>query len=116
MKWEIEFYDESVEKDALNLPKKIKAKFIRISELVEEFGPNIGKPYVDTIKGKDCQGLFEMRPRGTEGIARAFFCIVAKQKIIILNVVIKKADKVRKSELETAKKRMNEVKYGQSKI
>ena len=112
MKWEIEFYDASVEEDALGLPKGIKAKFIKISELIEEFGPNIGKPYVDTIKGKDCQGLFEMRPRGKEGIARAFFCTIVKQKIIILSVVIKKADKVRKSELETAKRRMKEIKNG----
>ncbi|MCA9508962.1 MAG: type II toxin-antitoxin system RelE/ParE family toxin [Myxococcales bacterium] len=110
MKWEIEFFNDSVEEDAERLPKGIKAKFIKIAELVEKYGPNIGKPYVDTIKGKDCQGLFEMRPRGKEGIARAFFCTVVKQKIIILSVVIKKADKVKKSELETAKRRMREVK------
>jgi phage-related protein len=112
MKWEIEFYSEKVEEDAQALPKGIKAKFLKIAELVEKFGPEIGKPYVESIRGKDSQGLFEMRPRGKEGIARAFFCTVVVKKIVVLHVVIKKANKVRKADLDAAKRRMKEVKNG----
>jgi phage-related protein len=110
MNWEIEFFNKQVFEDAENLPVGIKAKFLRIVELVEKYGPTIGKPYVESIKGSDCQGLFEMRPRGKEGIARAFFCTLVGRKIIILHCVIKKAQKVRKADLETAKRRMWEVK------
>lgn len=108
--WEIEFLNKRVSEEAEKLPSGIKAKFIKIMELVEKFGPGIGKPHVDSIKGKDCHGLFEMRPKGKEGIARAFFCNPVGKKIIILHCVRKKADKVKKSELETAKQRMKEVK------
>lgn len=92
------------------MPPGIKAKFIKILELLEEFGPEIGMPHVDSIKGDDCRGLLEMRPRGKEGIARALFCTLPGKEIIILHCVIKKADKLRKTEFETATKRMKEVK------
>lgn len=64
MKWHIHFFNERVFDDAQSMPKGIKAKFIRITELVEEFGPEIGMPHIETIKGSDCHGLFEMRPKG----------------------------------------------------
>ena len=110
MRWSVEFYDTSVESDALAFPATIKAKLIHIMELIETHGPNIGKPHVESIKGKDAQGLFEMRPKGKEGIGRAFYCTVVGRKVIVLHCVIKKADKVRKSDLELAKRRMKEVK------
>jgi phage-related protein len=116
MKWQIDFFNEKVFDDAQNMPNGIKAKFIKISELIEEFGPEIGMPYVENIKGSDCHGLFEMRPKGKEGIARAFFCTLSGKKVIILHCVIKKARKVRKADLETAKRRMKEVKDDKSKF
>ena len=116
MKWQIEFFNEQVFEDAERMPKGIKAKFIKISELIEEFGPEIGMPHVETIKGSDSHGLFEMRPRGKEGIARALFCTLPGKKVIVLHCVIKKADKLRKTDLDTAKRRMKEVKDGKYKF
>jgi|SRR5579871_4971473 len=116
MTWQIDFFNKQVLEDAENMPPGIKAKFIKISELIEEFGPEIGMPHVDTIKGKDCHGLFEMRPKGKEGIARALFCTLPGRKIIILHCVIKKAMKLRKTDLDTAKIRTKEVKDGKHKF
>lgn len=35
-------------------------------------------------------GLFEMRPKGRDGIGRALYCYLKGKKIIILHVFIKK--------------------------
>jgi hypothetical protein len=35
-----------------------------------EFGPNIGMPHTRPLKN----GLFELRVKGKEGIARVFYC------------------------------------------
>ena len=68
--WTITFYSEKVEEKTLELPPGILASFLRITELIEEFGPNPGRPHTAPLG----QGLFEIRAKGREGIARSVFC------------------------------------------
>ena len=106
MKWRITFYNEKVEEETLSFPKGILANFIHIAEMIEEFGPALGKPYTAPMG----DGLFEIRAKGKEGIGRSLYCMVKGQEIVILNSFIKKSKKTPKRELELAKKRMKEVK------
>lgn len=106
MKWRITFYSKKVEEETLNFPTGVLANFIHIAEMIEEFGPALGKPYTAPMG----DGLFEIRAKGKEGIGRSLFCQFKGQEIIILNSFIKKTRKTPKKELELAKKRMKEVK------
>jgi phage-related protein len=106
MKWHITFYNEKVEQETLNFPPGILANFLHIAEMIEEFGPALGKPYTASMGG----GLFEIRSKGKEGIGRSLFCLVRDKEIIILHSFIKKSQKTPKKELNLAKKRMKEVK------
>ncbi|WP_263081159.1 type II toxin-antitoxin system RelE/ParE family toxin [Endozoicomonas sp. Mp262] len=106
MKWKITFYNEKVEEETLRFPKGILANFIHIAEMIEEFGPGLGKPYTAPMG----DGLFEIRAKGQEGIGRSLYCMVKGKEIIILNSFIKKSQKTPKKELDLAKKRMKEVK------
>ncbi len=54
-------------------------------------------------------GLFELRVKGKEGIARVFYCTRIGKRIIMLHMFIKKSQKIPKSELNIAIKRMKEV-------
>jgi hypothetical protein len=45
MKWKISFYSNKVEEETLNFPTGVLANFIHIAEMVEKFGPALGKPY-----------------------------------------------------------------------
>ena len=105
MPWKISFYSETVEEEALDLPPGILASFLRITELIEEFGPDLGRPHTAPLG----QGLFEIRAKGREGIARSIFCTVKGREIVILMTVIKKQNKIPKYQMETAKKRMKEI-------
>lgn len=105
MTWTITFYSEKVEEETLALPAGILANFLRITELIEEFGPNLGRPHTAPLG----QGLFEIRAKGREGIARSVFCTVKNQEIVILMTVVKKANKIPKRQMDTALKRMKEV-------
>ena len=73
MKWQITFYNEKVEEETLGFPKGILARFIHIAEMIEEFGPALGKPYTAPIGG---DGLFEIRAKGKEGIGRSLYCML----------------------------------------
>jgi len=74
--------------------------------MIRAFGPNLGMPYTKPMG----DGLFEIRAKGKEGIGRSLFCTVKGRRIIILNSFVKKSQKIPKSELKTAIKRMKEVK------
>ncbi len=105
MTWKITFYSEKVEKETLNLPSGILASFLRIAELMKEFGPDLGRPQTAPL-GK---GLFEIRAKGKEGISRSVFCTLKGKEIVILITVIKKDNKIPKRHMETAQKRMKEI-------
>ncbi|MGK7943462.1 MAG: type II toxin-antitoxin system RelE/ParE family toxin [Microcystaceae cyanobacterium] len=106
MTWQITFYNEKVERETLNFPPGILANFLHIAEMIEEFGPMLGKPYVSSMGG----GLFEIRAKGKEGIGRSFYCTLKGREVIILHSFIKKSQKTPKKELDLAKKRMKELK------
>lgn len=106
MKWKIKYYNQSVINNYIDLHSSIKAKFEAIMDKMLEYGPNLGLPFTRAM-GK---GLFEIRAKGQEGIARGFFCTISKNTIVILHVFIKKTQSTPKRELNLAIKRMKEVK------
>ena len=108
MTWTITFYSAKVEQETLALPAGILASFLRIMELIEEFGPDLGRPHTAPLG----QGLFEVRAKGREGIGRSIFCTAKGKEIVILNTVVKKGSKIPTRHMETARKRMKEVQDG----
>ncbi len=105
MTWTVTFYSARVEEETLELPPGILASFLRVTELIEEFGPSLGRPHTAPLGG----GLFEIRAKGQEGIARSVFCTVKGQEIVILMTAVKKANKLPKRQIKLAQKRMKEV-------
>lgn len=105
MTWKVTFFDTKVKEETLKFPSGILANYLHILEIIEEFGPAIGKPYTAPM-GK---GLFEIRAKGKEGIGRSLFCTVKGKEIIILHSFIKKTQKTPKRELEKARNRMKEL-------
>ena len=105
MGWRITYYSEKVQKETFALPKGILANFLRLTELIEEFGPDLGRPHTAPLG----DGLFEIRVKGREGIGRSVFCVLRDKKIVILLTVIKKTDKIPKRQIDIVKKRKQEV-------
>ena len=105
MTWTVTFYSEKVENQTLALPAGILANLLHILDLIEEFGPSLGRPHTAPL-GK---GLFEIRAKGPEGISRSLFCTIKGQEIVILHSFIKKTQKIPKKHMALARKRMKEV-------
>ena len=57
MKWEITYYNSDLEKEVLRLPDGLLARYIKLTELMETHGADLGMPHTDAL-GK---GLFELR-------------------------------------------------------
>lgn len=106
MAYSITYYSREVQEDIMNLPVTLQARYIGLTQRMLEYGPNLGLPHTDAFGG----GLFELRLKGVEGIARVFFCTMVEQEIIMLHSFIKKAQKTSAKELKLAKQRMKELK------
>lgn len=105
MKWHIKYHNQKLEEEILNLPDGLLARYLKLTDLMCEFGANLGMPHTKALDG----GLFELRVKSKEGIARVFFCTKIGKKIIMLNSFVKKSQKTPKNQLRIAKTRMSEV-------
>lgn len=106
MAWTIKYPYKDVEKFVLELPFSLSARYLKLLDLMLVFGPNLGMPRTKAMSN----GLFEMRVKGKEGIARVFYCTLVGQQIVILHGFIKKSQKTPKKELQIAQRRLAEVK------
>ena len=104
--WAVEVLNDLVEAELLSLPKDMQARFLRISELLESFGPQrVGLPHVRPLGEK----LWEMRLSGREGIGRAIYTAAAGRRSIVLHAFVKKTQKTPRSAMNLALKRLKEL-------
>ena len=108
MNWSITYFNERVKNDVFSLPPDILAGYLRLRELLEKYGADLRLPHSRAMGG----GLFELRPKGREGIARVFYCTAVGRTIVILHSFVKKTQKTPPNELKIAQKRLKEVHHG----
>jgi phage-related protein len=82
------------------------ARFIRYAERMEVYGPDLGMSHTRAMG----DGLFELRLKGPEGIARVFYCTLSGRRVMMLHHFVKKTQKTPTKEIDIARKRMKEVK------
>lgn len=106
MRWEVRTLNKQVDDELEQLDATLKAKFLHIAEMLENFGPdNVKEPYCKFLGKK----LWEIRMKGRSGIARAIYVTTKKRKIVILHVFVEKTQKTPKNAIDTAKRRLKEV-------
>ncbi|MDZ4856997.1 MAG: type II toxin-antitoxin system RelE/ParE family toxin [Nitrospirota bacterium] len=106
MDYTIVYYSDAVQAEILDLPDTLAARYIVLTRRMIVLGPNLGAPHTKAFG----DGLFELRLKGAEGIARVFFCTLVAKRIVMLHSFIKKSDKTPLREREMAEARMKEVK------
>ena len=106
MPWTVETLNEAVDAELAELPADMKARFVRIGELIEAVGrPNVGEPHVKHLRGP----IWEIRLKGKQGIARALYVTAQPQRVVVLRVFVKKTQKTPNSEIDLALQRMKEL-------
>jgi phage-related protein len=66
--YSISYYSASVQTEILNLPDTLAARYVVLARRMLALGPNLGEPHTKAFG----DGLFELRLKGAEGIARVF--------------------------------------------
>lgn len=107
MDYVIEYYSEAVAEAIFALPDTLAARYVVLTRRIQAVGPNLGSPHTEAFG----DGLFELRLKGQEGIARVFFCALIGRRVMMLHAFVKKTQKTPTRELEIARKRMKEIKH-----
>lgn len=92
------------------MPVKLRAKAFRDIELLQEHGNDLREPYVKPIKGKYGKGLYELRIKYANDIARIFYFTYYNNKFVLLHGFIKKTMKTPNSEIQKAQLYMEDYK------
>ncbi len=106
MDYTITYYSERVQDEILSLPDTLAARYVVLTRRMVVLGPNLGEPHTKAFG----EGLFELRLKGAEGIARVFFCTLVGRRIVVLHSFVKKSQKTPPRERRIAEIRMKEIK------
>ncbi len=106
MDYTINYYSDAVQEQIMELPDTLAARYIVLTRRMIALGPNLGEPHTKAFG----DGLFELRLKGAEGIARVLFCTLVGKRIVMLHGFIKKSGRTPAREREVAETRMKEIK------
>ncbi|MBT3332802.1 MAG: addiction module toxin RelE [Rhodospirillaceae bacterium] len=83
MHWNVSLGDEFDPKFD-DLPEGVQDKLIAMMNLLQQFGPELARPNVDTLNGSKHAKMKELRFSADDGVWRAAFAFDPKRKAIVL--------------------------------
>lgn len=83
MAWNVEFHDAfELEFDALTAD--VQDAIFAHAQLLKTFGPSLGRPRVDTLKGSRHSNMKELRFRAADGAWRVAFAFDPRRNAVLL--------------------------------
>ena len=83
MRWTVEFYSLFVEEFKV-LPVLVQDELLATILLLEKFGPQLGRPHVDTLNNSKHSNMKELRFTANHGVWRTAFAFDPERKAILL--------------------------------
>jgi hypothetical protein len=83
VKWEVDLHDDFVP-EYRDLPKDVQEELLAHIELLEQFGPQLGRPRADTLNDSRHANMKELRFDAADGVWRVAFAFDPNRKAILL--------------------------------
>lgn len=83
MVWTVQLADE-FEPEFLILEKDVQDEILALTRLLQQFGPHLGRPRVDTLNDSRHSNMKEMRFDAADGVWRVAFAFDPKRRAILL--------------------------------
>jgi hypothetical protein len=81
--WTVEFYEE-FEQEFLDFNESLQDEILLYIQVLRQFGPQLGRPYVDTLNGSQYANMKELRFEFNRGVWRVAFAFDPQRKAILL--------------------------------
>jgi hypothetical protein len=88
VKWEVDLDDDFVP-EYRDLHKDVQDELLAHIELLEQFGPQLGRPRADTLNGSRHANMKELRFDAADGVWRVAFAFDPNRKAILLVAGVK---------------------------
>ena len=83
MPWTVRFADE-FEQEFLALQQRVQDELLAVARILADYGPQLGQPCVDTLKGSKYPNMKELRFDAAGGIWRVAFAFDPRREAILL--------------------------------
>lgn len=83
MAWSVAFHT-SFEDEFDELEQDMQDEILALMGLLQEFGPKLARPHVDTLNGSKHANLKELRFKAADGVWRVAFAFDPQRKAILL--------------------------------
>ena len=83
MRWKVDLHDDFVP-EYRALRKNVQEELLAHVGLLEQFGPELGRPRADTLNGSRHQNMKELRFDAADGVWRVAFAFDPNRKAILL--------------------------------
>jgi hypothetical protein len=83
VKWAVGI-DAEFESEFYALHEDVRTEILALSRLLQQFGPQLGRPRVDTLDGSRHANMKELRFAAADGVWRVAFAFDPKRKAILL--------------------------------
>lgn len=83
MSWVVLFH-EAFDAELIELPRDVRTALLAKARLLEEFGPQLGRPHVDTLKASKHANMKELRFDAVDGAWRVAFAFDPRRRAILL--------------------------------
>lgn len=83
MSWTVQMADE-LQSEFLALDRTARIELAANAALLEQFGPHLGRPRVDTLKGSRYPNMKELRFRAANGVWRVAFAFDSRRRAVLL--------------------------------
>ncbi len=83
MAWTVRFED-AFEAELLALPSNVRTPLLAVARMLEIYGPQLGRPHVDTLKGSRFGNMKEIRFDAADGVWRVAFAFDPERKAVLL--------------------------------
>jgi hypothetical protein len=81
--WNVELHDD-FENEFQALHPDVQDALLSVAKLLVDYGPQLGRPHVDTLKGSKHANMKELRFGAADGEWRAAFAFDLERKAILL--------------------------------
>ncbi|SLM31148.1 conserved hypothetical protein [Desulfamplus magnetovallimortis] len=83
MEWNIIIH-ENFETEIQDFSRKVKTEFFASVQMLKLYGPQLGRPHVDTLEGSKYSNMKELRFNADNGVWRVAFAFDPKRQAILL--------------------------------
>lgn len=83
MEWNVVIHEE-FDAELLDFPDAVQNEMMALAKMLKTYGPQLGRPHVDTLKNSKHSNMKELRFKAEHGVWRVAFAFDPERQAVLL--------------------------------